>query len=335
MRSCELRTSRNGQSKYCAVTFDETLPNGTNQCLCWTPDMIQGKDIGQRLKVAVSVSTFNGKSVCYLNSVEVLSPKKTEQKTEEQKTPSETPVTSKPAEQPKTKLNRTAGFGRRIAGMRQTQTEEKPEKSDETPTKEIPTISETEAVENKTEESDEFKNIPIKRWENPAYKNENGFSPLSPNEIKVIPTVVNEDGAKFLLFATALTYERKLNDKFGITGWQRKFKEVGGNVYCSILIQVGENWLEKEAGTDDKAYPDKGRAYDSAFERACRSIGLGDELWTAPEVYIPANRLNISRNDKGGFSVISEVTVNDIEYDEGKNIVRLELKANNKIIFTK
>ena len=77
--------------------------------------------------------------------------------------------------------------------------------------------------------------------------------------------------------------------------WQNDFKVVDGVLYGGIGIWDDDmcQWLWKwDAGTESNTEAEKGRASD-AFKRAGFKWGIGRELYTAPRIWIPADKCNI------------------------------------------
>ena len=302
----EKRVSRKG-TIFQVITFSDNT-----SVLCWEADLYSLLSPGMLIEPETEVKTVGKDVFTYLTGFTVIdSPPKSDNEVKDKE--------GEKTEPGKTETNKALN---RLIGKKRTEfSTEKPKDSD---AKSIP----AEPTEDST-----FKNVEIKKWENPLYVVKDGFAPLSPNEIIVRASVTDENGSTFLLWSDPYNLERILNSKYGVTGWQRKYQEISNSVYCQILIKDGEEWITKEGGTDTSLYPEKGRAHNAAFERACRSMGLSDELWTSPDIYIPASRLNLERDSKGKFVVTNKIIVNDIEYDKGKNIVKLELSAGGKIVY--
>ncbi len=76
----------------------------------------------------------------------------------------------------------------------------------------------------------------------------------------------------------------------------------------------------------------KGAASDS-FKRACFNIGIGRELYTAPFIWIPSDKVSIAEGN-GKLKVRDSFNVSYISYDEnGKVIKSLEIRnQKNEIV---
>ena len=119
----------------------------------------------------------------------------------------------------------------------------------------------------------------------------NDFRLLNADEIEVRISQVNEKGVTLLLYKTART-DANLLDERGFE-WQNDFKIIDGVLYGGIALDRGEGWVWRwDAGTESNTEAEKGRASD-AFKRAGFKWGIGRELYTAPRIWIPADKCNI------------------------------------------
>ena len=62
---------------------------------------------------------------------------------------------------------------------------------------------------------------------------------------------------------------------------------------------------------------EKGEASD-AFKRACFKWGIGVELYTAPFIWVSADKCNIKKNDKGKCSCFDKFSVEKIVIEDGR-----------------
>jgi len=100
------------------------------------------------------------------------------------------------------------------------------------------------------------------------------------------------DGQRVLVYVDARCVRRRLNEAFGIMNWQVHYKDLtNGGVSCIISVwdDTKKHWIEKEdVGTESNFEPIKGGRSD-AFKRAAGVIGIGQELYDYPAVYLPDN----------------------------------------------
>ena len=120
---------------------------------------------------------------------------------------------------------------------------------------------------------------------------------LDADEIECRVKKVTEKGAIILLYKTARTDMDLLDETFGAENWQCNYKEIKENLYCGIGVNVNNNLVWKwdcgiESREDDDGNQKKGEASDS-FKRAGFKWGIGRELYTAPFIFISAEKMTI------------------------------------------
>lgn len=144
------------------------------------------------------------------------------------------------------------------------------------------------------------------------------FRPLKANEIDCRVSTINEKGLTLLLYKDARVDMNILDEKFGVTGWQRKHEIIGGNLYCTVSIWDAEKqqWISKQdVGVESYTEKEKGQASDS-FKRACFNIGIGRELYTAPFIWIGADNFKLTpKNNK--YITYDKFVVSSIEIQGG------------------
>lgn len=155
--------------------------------------------------------------------------------------------------------------------------------------------------------------------------------PLKADEIEVRAQIVREGGFSALLYKNARADMNVLDETFGPSNWQRRHTVINNNLFCSVLIWDDEKkeWIEKQdVGTPSNAEAQKGEASD-AFKRACTNVGIGRELYTAPFIWIRAQKDEITgSNGKYRLDFKVKIHVHRIEY-EGNRISFLQLADNN------
>ena len=113
------------------------------------------------------------------------------------------------------------------------------------------------------------------------------FRTLNANEIECrVAQVYEGKGITLLLYKTARTDSTILDETVGKENWQDRYYECKGNLFCSVGIKCGDEWIWKDdCGTESFTEKEKGEASD-AFKRACFKWGIGKELYTAPLIWI-------------------------------------------------
>ena len=152
------------------------------------------------------------------------------------------------------------------------------------------------------------------------------FRLLRADEIDCRIGVIKENGLSLLLYKDARCDMNILDETFGPFGWQRHHSRDNANCIVSIFdIKSGE-WVEKEdTGTESNTEAEKGLASDS-FKRACFNWGIGRELYTAPFIWIPSDKCEITvRTFNGKEKLIcnDKFEVVDIGYSETGTINKL------------
>ena len=149
---------------------------------------------------------------------------------------------------------------------------------------------------------------------------------LNPEEIECRVGIVIEQGITLLLYKNARVDQTILDEVFGIYGWQRRHNMIGNELYCILSIWDDEKqqWVQKEdVGTESDYEKAKGAASDS-FKRACFNIGIGRELYSAPFIYIPINKVQVG--DKNGKKYVKDrFSVKNIHTTADKTITDLEI----------
>lgn len=126
-------------------------------------------------------------------------------------------------------------------------------------------------------------------------------------------------GLSLLLYKDARSDMRILDEEFGQGGWQCRYEEHKGTLFCGIGVRCGDEWVWKwDAGSPSNMEAQKGEASD-AFKRAGFRWGIGRELYTAPFIWIPADKCSI-RDGK----CFDKFEVASMDVEDG-HIVRLTI----------
>lgn len=153
---------------------------------------------------------------------------------------------------------------------------------------------------------------------------------LRADEIECRVQIVKESGCSVLLYKDARCDMRILDEVFGPTGWQRDHEVINGNLFCNVLIwdEEKKQWIKKQdVGTESNEEKEKGQASDS-FKRACFNLGIGRELYTAPFIWIKLMKDELYKQKNGKNGVKTKFSVSNIEYNEAREIIQLEIKDN-------
>lgn len=154
----------------------------------------------------------------------------------------------------------------------------------------------------------------------------NDFRLLTADEIECRISQVTDKGVALLLYKTART-DANLLDERGFE-WQNDFKVIDGVLYGGIAIDRGQGWVWRwDAGTESNTEAEKGRASD-AFKRAGFKWGIGRELYTAPRIWISADKCKI--RDRKCYDTFE---VEKIVYNDRSEISGLSILCNGQRCF--
>lgn len=119
------------------------------------------------------------------------------------------------------------------------------------------------------------------------------FKPLGTEDIECRIAQTKPNGVSVLLYKTARTDANQLDDVVGVENWQNDYKVIDGTLFCGIGIRTEGGWVWKwDAGSESNVEKQKGEASD-AFKRAGFRFGIGRELYTAPFIWVPADKCKI------------------------------------------
>ena len=160
---------------------------------------------------------------------------------------------------------------------------------------------------------------------------------LKASEIECRVGVVKSKGVSLILYKDARADQRILDETFGIFGWKRSHQCIDGNLYCTVEVLDKENgiWISKQdVGTAGKIENEKEKSQASdSFKRACFNWGIGRELYTAPFIWIPAERTKIEERDKK-FYCNDSFSVATIAYNDEKAIKSLSIiNSKYKVVY--
>lgn len=167
-------------------------------------------------------------------------------------------------------------------------------------------------------------------------KNSNfNFRDLREDEIDVRVSSINSSFVNLLLYKNARVDMNILDETVGPENWQREHSTVGDNVTCTIRVWDPDKnqWIAKQdVGTESFSEATKG-AFSDSFKRAAFCLGIGRELYTAPQIKVEAKDVNI-REKNGKPVTYDHFVVANIAIRE-KKIVGLVIVNENtgKVVF--
>ena len=170
------------------------------------------------------------------------------------------------------------------------------------------------------------------------------FRDLRADEIECRVAQISENsdkspkGLSLLLYKDARVDQNILDEtpNVGPMNWQRDHKELKGNIYCGISIwdDAKKMWVTKwDCGKESNTESEKGEASDS-FKRAGFNWGIGRELYTAPFIWIPADKTDIYRTPKGVLKCRDEFSVSDITIKDKKIVALKIVNKQGNVVYT-
>ena len=144
------------------------------------------------------------------------------------------------------------------------------------------------------------------------------FRNLRADEIDARIAQIKPKGVTLLLYKDARCDMNILDETFGAFEWERKHEVIDGRLYCTVKIKDPDSgeWISKQdVGTESYTEKEKGQASDS-FKRACFNWGIGRELYTAPFIWVNADKVNIENG-----KTYDKFSVDKIEYYKNKIVI--------------
>lgn len=155
---------------------------------------------------------------------------------------------------------------------------------------------------------------------------------LTPDEIECrVQQTDDKTYATFLLYKTARTDAAILTELYG-NAWTNTFQTIDGKLYCTISVFDSSinQWISRmDVGTESNVEVEKGLASD-AFKRAGFKWGIGDELYSAPNI-----KVQLTEGDCYNGKCRLKLRVSEIDYNENKKVNKLTLVDNfNRVRYT-
>lgn len=150
------------------------------------------------------------------------------------------------------------------------------------------------------------------------------FRLLTADEIECRISEIDNQGRflSLLLYKTARTDAKLLDERFGAEKWTNDYKSIDGKMYCGIGINFNGSWVWKwNCGTESNTEAEKGEASD-AMKRAGFVWGIGTELYSSPRIKVFSDKCTIKENG-GKQRCYDRFSVREISYDADGNITTL------------
>lgn len=165
------------------------------------------------------------------------------------------------------------------------------------------------------------------------------FRYLNKNEIQVRVQKNDDNYASLVIYKDARVDINILNEVYGVGLWKKRYEMVGQYLTCIVSVYNKElkEWIDlQDVGVKSNFEPEKG-LFSDAFKRACFNLGLGIELYTAPNIFIKLNSNDIKIVKKDGKEVKKIVTlffIKDYEIKDGVITKLVIVDNHNAVRFT-
>lgn len=155
--------------------------------------------------------------------------------------------------------------------------------------------------------------------------------PLSVDDVEVRIGTTSAKGFSLLLYKTARTDVRRLDEVFPMAWKNRFFRDEKGLLCCEISVYSNEikEWISRvDVGTESFTEADKG-SYSDAFKRAGFKWNIGTELYNSPFVWINWEMMQKGNSHvpKGFYS--SSISIDRFEVENG-HVVGLSISYGSK-----
>ncbi|MBR4614300.1 MAG: hypothetical protein IKO55_01725 [Kiritimatiellae bacterium] len=146
------------------------------------------------------------------------------------------------------------------------------------------------------------------------------FRPLKAEEVECRVAQCSEKGASLLLYKTSRTDMDLLDETVGAENWQKDYTTIDGKLFCGIGVKCDGEWIWKwDTGTPSNMEAQKGEASDAA-KRAGFCWGIGRELYTAPFIWVGADKCRrLKMNQKSGrWQCYDDFRVTELVVNDGR-----------------
>jgi len=159
--------------------------------------------------------------------------------------------------------------------------------------------------------------------------------PLDKEDVELRIGTTNGGGFSLLLYKTARTDAKRLNDVLGFRWSNKHFYDNKGLLCCTISVYDDElkQWIDRtNVGTESQTEKEKG-SYSDSFKRAGFLVGIGAELYNSPFVWIKWNMEKVGQRFKPVNFFPSNLDIVDYEIIEG-HFKKLSIAYNGTIVFS-
>ena len=145
---------------------------------------------------------------------------------------------------------------------------------------------------------------------------------LTPSDVELRVSQIQQTNYGF--YVTLLCYKdarcdmNVLDAVFGPMNWKRSHEVLNGNLFCTVSLwdEDKQQWIPKEdVGVESNTEATKGQASD-AFKRACVNVGIGRELYEAPDIRFKLDDTEVSTGPNGKPRIYTKFYVGNMTYSK-------------------
>lgn len=116
-------------------------------------------------------------------------------------------------------------------------------------------------------------------------------APFPADAVHWLPLSVKGNRALACAYLDARAVMQRLDQVFGVGGWQDSYQLVnGGCVVCTLSLKIDGEWVHKTDVGSPSEQPDSGdklkAAFSDALKRAAVKIGVGRYLYRLPTQWV-------------------------------------------------
>lgn len=115
-------------------------------------------------------------------------------------------------------------------------------------------------------------------------------APFPPSEVRFRPGATSGNRALALPFVDARSVMNRLDEVFGVGGWQTSYTVLPDGVVCRLRVKIGEQWVEHQDAGGYSEQPDAGDRLKSGFSESLKRVavhlGIGRYLYRVPQLWV-------------------------------------------------
>jgi hypothetical protein len=116
-------------------------------------------------------------------------------------------------------------------------------------------------------------------------------APFPPDAVHWKPLLVRDGRALAVAFLDARSVMRRLDEVFGVAGWQTRLEFLpSGTVVCTLSVKIGDVWIVKTDVGSPSDQADEGdrlkAAASDALKRAAVHLGIGRLYYRLPPQWV-------------------------------------------------